>query len=157
MRSYAIVIAASLYACGPASAAQPEVVNYTAGTIHLDAQGNGSSRFVAKWKSRRGKQRIGARTTSPPPLDMRVEVTLSLPTGQNVRDHSVNTGVTTVGEDTCSHRSCDMEARGTIEIESPSTNQSTVDWRLAFFVEPIDAEVDLSDLTVQTLDNDGGV
>ncbi len=58
----------------------------------------------------------------------------------------------------CAHRECDMEAIGTILVSSTEvTVAQTVNWSVLLAVEPVDAQVDLTDFTVEILEHDGGV
>lgn len=156
MRKPTLILLMTLGACGPASVDQNAVGDAVSGAIQVAGDGTGVGHFVMRWHSRRGRQRAVASVNLSPYYGYELTVRLQATGGEarEVTGDGVDLGVD--AQAVCTHRTCDMEAIGTVSVSNPNAGE-TVTWGALLRVEPVDPQVDLTDFTVEVLDPDAGL
>lgn len=155
---------ALLAACGDnTQTTQMEIGGSAAGTLELMPGGSAEARFVARWRSTNGEQVVFASLLGPKfSRPVRRTFTLSLPSGQDLSGVSSTGGdIPLKGNASCVDDPCMMEAVGTIlyedlqDMDEPAETDS-LRWSVIVTVEPRYAQVKVSDLSVEGLEDDAG-
>lgn len=130
--------------------------------ITVPRDGSATLAIVTRWRSTRGRQRITVAVNFSNDEGIRTTLSLRVPGAGTIGDEAVDKDLSVSETLECSHRECDLEVPGTITFEDlgsyPSTDRSgrVVSWALRFAVAPQDRNMDLTDMTFEVVEPDGG-